>query len=41
MVLVGVNKRVLETLHETRVQQFFSIFPTVEEAEREVMAGKK
>ena len=41
MVLVGVNKRVLETLHETRVQQFFSIFATVEEAEREVGAGKK
>lgn len=41
MVLAGVNKRVRETLEETRVQQFFSIFPTVEEAEREVMAGKK
>ena len=34
MVLVGVNKRVQETLEETRVQQFFSIYPTVEEAEK-------
>ena len=36
MVLVGVNKRVQETLEETRVQQFFSIYPTVEEAEKNV-----
>jgi len=39
MVLAGVNKRIRETLEETRVQQFFSIFDTVEEAERE--AGGK
>ena len=38
MVLVGVNKRVLETLQETRVQQFLSVFSTVEEAERDVRA---
>jgi anti-anti-sigma factor len=36
LVLVGVNKRIRETLEETRVQQFFSIFATVEEAEKEV-----
>ena len=36
MVLVGVNKRVQETLEETRVQQFFSIYPTVDEAEKTV-----
>jgi len=39
MVLAGVNQRIRETLEETRVQQFFSIFDTVEEAERE--AGGK
>jgi len=32
MVLAGVNKRILTALHETRVNQFFSFFPSVEEA---------
>ncbi len=37
LVLAGVNKRVRETLEETRVQQFFSIYETVEQAEKEVL----
>ena len=37
MVLVGINKRIRETLEETRVQQFFSIFATVDEAEKELV----
>ncbi len=38
LVLAGVNKRIRETLEETRVQQFFSVYDTVEQAEREVAA---
>lgn len=33
LVLAGVNQRVRETLEETRVTQFLSVFDTVEEAE--------
>ena len=33
-LLAGVNKRIRETLEETRVQQFFQFFETVEEAEK-------
>ncbi len=40
LVLAGVNKRVRETLEETRVQQFFSFYDTVEQAEREVVVAK-
>jgi anti-anti-sigma factor len=36
VVLAGLNKRTRETLEETRVQQFFTIFETVEEAEKEL-----
>ena len=36
MVLAGVNKRLRETLEETRVIQFFTIYATQAEAEREV-----
>ena len=36
MLLAGVNKRLRETLEETRVQQFFSTFATVAQAEKEV-----
>ena len=35
-MLAGVNKRIRETLEETRVQQFFEFYDTVEKAEREV-----
>ncbi len=33
LILTGVNKRVRETLHETRVEQFFSFYPSVADAE--------
>ena len=36
VVLAGLNRRTRETLEETRVQQFFTIFDTVEEAEKEL-----
>lgn len=34
MVLAGVNKRIRETLEETRVIQFFTIYDTAELAEK-------
>jgi anti-anti-sigma factor len=37
MVLAGVNKRIRETLEETRVQQFFTFYDTVEEAEKQTV----
>lgn len=37
VLLAGLNKRVRETLEETRVQQFFTIFDTVEQAEKELV----
>lgn len=40
VVLAGLNKRVRETLEETRVQQFFTIFDTVDEAEKELVSKK-
>jgi anti-anti-sigma factor len=36
LVLAGVNKRIRETLEETRVQQFFTLYDTVEQAEKEL-----
>jgi len=36
VVLAGLNKRTRETLEETRVQQFFTIYDTVEQAEKEM-----
>ena len=40
MLLAGVNKRIRETLEETRVQQFFSLYDTVEEAEKRVIGDR-
>ncbi|MGH9644358.1 MAG: STAS domain-containing protein [Terriglobales bacterium] len=40
VLLAGLGKRVRETLEETRVQQFFTIFDTVEEAEKELLSKK-
>lgn len=36
LVLAGVNKRIRETLEETRVQQFFTMYDTLEQAEKEL-----
>lgn len=36
MLLAGVNNRLRETLEETRVIQFFAMYETVAEAEREI-----
>ena len=38
LILVGVNERVQNTMHVTRVQQFFPIFPTVAAAESSAKA---
>ena len=40
LVLAGANKHIRETLEETRVQQFFTLYDTVEQAERELLVGK-
>lgn len=40
VVLAGLNHRIRETLEETRVQQFFTIFDTVDEAEKELLIKK-
>ena len=40
MVLAGVNKRIRDTLEETRVQQFFTFYDTVEEAEEKVIGNR-
>ena len=40
LVLAGVNKRIRETLEETRVQQFFEFYDTIEEAERPVVSDR-
>ena len=37
LLLAGVNKRIRETLEETRVQQFFSFYDTVEQAEKDAL----
>ncbi len=36
MVLAGVNKRIRDTLEETRTQQFFTFYDSVDEAEKAV-----
>jgi len=41
MMLVGINKRIRTTLEETRVQQFFTLYDTVEEAEKEMARTTK
>jgi anti-sigma B factor antagonist len=41
MVLAGVNKRLRDTLEETRVEQFFSTFPTVAAAEKELTSAAR
>lgn len=38
LVLVGVNKRIRETLEETRVKQFLTVYDTIEDAERNLAA---
>ncbi len=39
LLLVGVRERVLNVLRTTRVDQFFSFFPTVEDAASELNPG--
>jgi anti-sigma B factor antagonist len=39
LFLVGVSNRILDALKVTRVEQFFSFFPTVADAEQAVVKG--
>ncbi len=40
MVLAGVNPRIQETLEETRVMQFLTVYENVEQAEKEVVGAR-